>query len=164
MLGGRTRGADDDISLIRSDVISYSVGEDKWKIREELADGNGAIRLAAGTGVALDERHIAIFGGNNGEVYNRVEKILSEMSRATDTIALAEMKKEYISLQESHPGFSRKVIVYDTESGKSLVAGDIPGPAQVTTTAVSTPLGIIIPSGEIRPGLRTDVIRMATFR
>lgn len=164
MLGGRTRGAEDDMSLIRSDVISYSLSEDKWKMREELADGNGSFKLAAGTGVALDERHIAIFGGNDGEVFNRVEKILSGMSHATDTIALAEMKTEYISHQESHPGFSRKVIVYDTESGKSLVAGDIPGPAQVTTTAVSTPIGIVIPSGEIRPGVRTDVIRMATFR
>jgi len=164
MLGGRTRGADDDISLIRSEVISYSVGEDKWQTRGDLAGGNGAIKLAAGTGAALDEKHIAIFGGNDGEVYNRVEKILSEMSRVTDTIMLADIRKEYISLQESHPGFSRVVIIYDTESGKSLISGEIPGPAQVTTTAVSTPFGIIIPSGEIRPGVRTDIIRMATFR
>jgi N-acetylneuraminic acid mutarotase len=164
MLGGRTRGADDDMSLIRSEVISYSVNENRWQIRGELADENGAIKLAAGTGIALDQRHIAIFGGNDGEVYNRVEKILSEISRATDTIVLTVLRKEYISLQESHPGFSREVILFDTETGTSLKADDIPGPAQVTTNAVSTPFGIIIPSGEIRPGVRTEVIRMATFR
>lgn len=164
MLGGRTRGEDDDMSLIRSEVISYSVGEERWQTRGEMADDNGAIKLAAGTGTALDERHIAIFGGNDGEVYNRVEKILSEMSRVTDTIVLADLRKEYITLQESHPGFSRAVIIYDTESGESIISGEIPGPTQVTTAAVSTPFGIIIPSGEIRPGVRTVVIRMATFK
>ncbi len=164
MLGGRTRGADDDMSLIRSEVISYSVNDDRWHSRGELADGNGVIRLAAGTGAAIDERYIAIFGGNDGEVYNRVEKILSAMPRETDTALLAEMRREYTGLQESHPGFSRTVIIYDTETAKSLIAGEIPGPAQVTTPAVSTPFGIIIPSGEIRPGVRTEVIRMANFR
>ncbi len=164
MLGGRTRGADEDTSLIRSEVISYSVGEDKWQARGDLSDGHQAIRLAAGTGAALDDRHIAIFGGNDGAVYNRVEKILSKMSRVTDTVLLADMRKEYVSLQEGHPGFSRAVILLDTETGTFRKAGEIPGPAQVTTTAVSTPFGIIIPSGEIRPGVRTDAIRMAAFR
>lgn len=164
MLGGRTRGAEDDMSLIRSEVISYSVNEDRWQHRGELADKDGAIRLAAGTGAATDDRHIAIFGGNDGEVYNRVEKILSRMTRESDTALLAEMKREYTVLQESHPGFARTVIIYDTETGRSLIAGETPGPAQVTTVAVSTPLGIVIPSGEIRPGVRTKVIRMANFR
>ena len=164
LLGGRTRGVEDDMSLIRSEVISYSVNEDRWHGRGELANGNGVIRLAAGTGTAIDDKHIAIFGGNDGEVYNSVEKILSGMSRVTDTIVLAEMKNEYITLQESHPGFARQVILYDTETGKSHIVGEIPGPAQVTTTAVSTPFGIVIPSGEIRPGVRTDIIMMATLR
>jgi len=86
------------------------------------------------------------------------------MSRVTDTVLLADMRKEYVSLQEGHPGFSRAVILLDTETGTFRKAGEIPGPAQVTTTAVSTPFGIIIPSGEIRPGVRTDAIRMAAFR
>ncbi|MDF1560777.1 MAG: hypothetical protein P1P83_11325 [Bacteroidales bacterium] len=164
LMGGRTRGEDDDISVIRSEIISYSVDDDRWQWEGELNDGKDTLRLAAGTGTALNGRYMVLFGGNDGEVFNRVEKILSEMGRETDTAVLAGKRREYISLQKSHPGFSRQVILYDIETGESLNAGEIPGPAQVTTTAVSTPFGIIIPSGEIRPGVRTDIIRMATFR
>ncbi len=164
LMGGRTRGEDDDISVIRSEIISYSVDDDRWQWEGELNDGKDTLRLAAGTGTALNGRYMVLFGGNDGEVFNRVEKMLSEMGRETDTAVLAKKRREYISLQESHPGFSRQVILYDIETGESLNAGEIPGPAQVTTTAVSTPFGIIIPSGEIRPGVRTDIIRMATFR
>jgi len=56
------------------------------------------------------------------------------------------------------------VIILDTETGKCHHAGELPGPAQVTTAAVGTPWGIIIPSGEIRPGVRTPAIRMVKFR
>jgi hypothetical protein len=54
--------------------------------------------------------------------------------------------------------------LFDTETGKSFRAGEIPGPAQVTTTAVVTPWGIVIPSGEIKPGIRTPEVRMVKFR
>jgi N-acetylneuraminic acid mutarotase len=77
---------------------------------------------------------------------------------------LKQLENEYISLQESHPGFSRAVLILDTKTGRCTQAGEIPGPAQVTTTAVQTPWGIVIPSGEIKPGVRTTETRMAGFR
>ena len=164
LLGGRTRWNDDDVSVIRSEIYRYSVTEDKWHYEGILSCDGDTIKLAAGTGATVDGRYIALFGGNDGSVFNRVEKILSGMVRETDTTAIREMKLQYISLQENHPGFARDVIVFDTETKKCFRAGEIPGPAQVTTTAVTTPDGIIIPSGEIRPGIRTPIIREARFR
>lgn len=164
MLGGRTRGEDDDISEIRSEIFSYSRSADRWTLEGELTDGSRVMRLAAGTGAAVDGRYIALFGGNDGSVFCRVEALLSEMAREADTARVAQMRKEYISLQEGHPGFSRGVIILDTETRKCFPAGEIPGPAQVTTTAVETQWGIVIPSGEIKPGIRTTETRMARFR
>ena len=164
LMGGRTRGEDDDTSIIRPDIFRYSIADDRWTREGELNDGGEKVNLAAGTGAAVSRRHIALFGGNDGAVFNKVEAILSEMSREEDTARLASLRKEYKSLQESHPGFSRSVILVDTETGKSFRAGEIPGPAQVTTTAVVSPWGIIIPSGEIKPGIRTPEIRLVKFR
>ena len=164
MLGGRTRNEDDDMSLIRSSIFSYSVRDDIWQWEGELGDGNDPVSLAAGTGSAVSGRFIALFGGNDGSVFNRVEKILSEMARESDTLLLAEMRREYITLQEGHPGFSRDVILVDTEKKLCRKAGEIPGPAQVTTIAVETPWGTVIPSGEIKPGVRTPAVRMAVFK
>lgn len=164
MLGGRTRGDGDDTSVIRSEIFSYSLSADMWTLEGDITDGNKVLRLAAGTGASVDDRFIALFGGNDGSVFNRVEALLSSMAGEADSARLAQMRKEYISLQESHPGFSREVIILDTETRKCFAAGEIPGPAQVTTTAVETPWGIVIPSGEVKPGVRTTAARMARFR
>lgn len=164
LLGGRTRGEEDDSSVIRSEIFRYSTEDNRWTPEGELSDGAETVYLAAGTGAAVNGDQIVLFGGNDGSVFNRVERILSEMARENDPERHEKLRKEYISLQESHPGFSRRVILLDTETGRSFYAGDIPGPAQVTTTAVETPWGIIIPSGEIRPGVRTPVVRIVNFR
>ena len=164
IMGGRTRADNDDVSVIRPEVFSYSIADDNWKSEGVMTDGTDTVKLAAGTCASLDKKHIAVFGGNDGAVFNRVEKILSEMARENDTALLSAKRKQYIDLQESHPGFSRDVIIFDTETGKSYRAGEIPGPTQVTTIAVETPLGIIIPSGEIKPGVRTPEIRMVRIK
>jgi cyclically-permuted mutarotase family protein len=164
MLGGRTRQEGDDMSIIRSEMFSYSIRDDRWQWEGELGDGTGTVTLAAGTGMAVNGRFIALFGGNDGSVFNRVEKILSEMARESDTALLAERRKEYITLQEGHPGFSRDVILVDIEKRRCYKAGEIPGPAQVTTAAVETKWGTVIPSGEIKPGVRTPAVRMARFK
>jgi len=164
MIGGRTRGEGDDISVIRPEIFSYSPAADRWTLAGDLTGKTGLMALAAGTGAAIDGRFVVLFGGNDGSVFNRVEAILSAMATESDTSMLKQLKNEYISLQESHPGFSREVIILDTETGNCTRAGEIPGPAQVTTTAVQTPWGIVIPSGEIKPGVRTTAARMARFR
>lgn len=164
MIGGRTRGEGDDTSVIRPEIFSYSPAADRWVLAGDLTGKAGIEPLAAGTGAAIDRRYVVLFGGNDGSVFNRVEAILSAMATESDNYKLKRLKNEYISLQESHPGFSRAVIILDTETGRCTLAGEIPGPAQVTTTAVQTPWGIVIPSGEIKPGVRTTATRMARFR
>lgn len=152
------------MSLIRSEMFSYSLRDDRWQWEGDLSDGQDTLKLAAGTGTAVNGRLIALFGGNDGSVFNRVEKILSEMARESDTALLAERRKEYITLQEGHPGFSRDVILVDIEKKRCYKAGEISGPAQVTTAAVETNWGTVIPSGEIKPGVRTPAVRMARFK
>lgn len=164
IIGGRTRGEGDATSVIRQEIFSYSPAADRWIKAGNLTGETGVMPLAAGTGAAIDERYVALFGGNDGSVFNKVEAVLSAMATESDTLELKQLENEYISLQESHPGFSRAVLILDTKTGRCTQAGEIPGPAQVTTTAVQTPWGIVIPSGEIKPGVRTTETRMAGFR
>ena len=58
----------------------------------------------------------------------------------------------------AHPGFAREVLAFDTRRETWRVAGQSPFPAQVTTIAVAHRDGIIIPSGEIKPGIRTPAV------
>lgn len=164
VFGGRTRGENDDFSAIRSEVFKYSIADDKWSHEGDMEVGSGNVKLAAGTGASIGKRYAVLFGGNDGTVFNSVEKILSQIAREADTEKITELRKQYVNLQETHPGFSREIIIFDTEKGKCSKAGEIPGQSQVTTLAVKTSSGVIIPSGEIRPGVRTPVIRLAKFK
>jgi N-acetylneuraminate epimerase len=58
---------------------------------------------------------------------------------------------------ESHPGFERSILRYDTEALTWTVMGELPA-GQVTTGVVKWNDQIIIPSGEIRPGVRTPKV------
>lgn len=54
-----------------------------------------------------------------------------------------------------HPGFSNEVCRYDTASGKLQCVATSPCPITVTTVAVPMSDGVIIASGEVKPGIRT---------
>ena len=62
--------------------------------------------------------------------------------------------------KEKHPGFLREVLDYSTEAGATTRYADFPG-GQVTTTLVAWAGGYVVPSGEIRPAVRTPQVYYA---
>ncbi|MGH9752297.1 MAG: galactose oxidase [Blastocatellia bacterium] len=58
---------------------------------------------------------------------------------------------------KDHPGFSRRALIFHADSGKWEEAGAIEA-AHVTTAMVAWRGGFVIPSGEIRPGVRSPEV------
>ena len=58
----------------------------------------------------------------------------------------------------THPGFSRHIQAYHTITDRWMIAGELPE-SVVTAGATVTPDGIVLGSGEIRPGVRTTAMR-----
>jgi len=88
--------------------------------------------LAASTAIASGPSHILLFSGATGR---------------------------YITMNLSEcPSFPRDVMAYDTESNRWQRAGEMPE-AVVTTKAVRWGDLIVVPSGEIRPGIRTRQVQ-----
>lgn len=58
---------------------------------------------------------------------------------------------------EKHPGFSRNILGFDTRSGRWTDMGETPAP-RATVTAVPWGDSIVIPSGEVRPGVRSPEV------
>jgi N-acetylneuraminic acid mutarotase len=102
-------------------------------------------------------------GGDRAETFTRVEETLAAIVVAAETEKPALINKKN-KLLASHPGFSKEILRYDVESGKSVKAGLIPFPSPVTTTALIHQGMIILPSGEIRAGVRTPAILTATIK
>ncbi|ONI67687.1 galactose oxidase [Kribbella sp. ALI-6-A] len=55
---------------------------------------------------------------------------------------------------DHHTGFNSEILHY--AANRWTVTGHFPGPPQVTTPAVPHANGLVIPTGEIRPGVRTS--------
>ena len=91
----------------------------------------------AGTGIDVGQSHIFILGGADGSL----------MAKANE-------------LKDQHPGFPKRALAYHTITDTWIKAGAIPS-NHVTTVAVKWNDDIIIPSGEIRPRVRSPKILKA---
>ena len=93
----------------------------------------------AGTGIASGQSHLLVLGGADGSLFFKADE-----------------------LRDTHPGFQKQAWAYHTITNTWVSAGTTPQ-NQVTTIAVEWDNAIIIPSGEIRPRVRTPNVWKVTL-
>lgn len=155
LVGGRKKNTN-GISDLYSLVFKFDILKNQWEQKASLP-----YALSAGTGIAAGSNNILIFGGDKGETFHKTEKTIAAIHLEKDDTRKAALIQEKNTLQSSHPGFSKEIIMYDAESDEWIAAGCIPFDSPVTTTAVKWDDKVIIPSGEIRAGVRTPQILSA---
>ncbi len=155
LLGGR-RKIPESISELYQSVYRLDLNNRTWTAMPDLP-----YPLSAGTCIYVGDDNIYLFGGERGTVFSKVEACLvaiSKESRQSEREKLVEQKNQ---LLRTHPGFSREVICYNTNIGSYKISGLIPYPTPVTTTAFWYRNAVIIPSGEIRAGVRSPQLLLA---
>jgi N-acetylneuraminate epimerase len=110
------------------DAYSYQEGKG-WS---KLADLPRPVVAAPAPAAAFGKTQILIFGGDDGS------------------------KAGFQPLQ-AHPGFSHRVLAFHTDSNQWADAGEVEA-AHVTTALTAWRGGFVIPSGEIRPGVRSPAV------
>jgi solute:Na+ symporter, SSS family len=105
-----------------------------WK---RLADLPHAVAAAPSPAYSTGKSYLAIVGGDDGANAHRV-----------------------LELKEKHPGFRKEIVAYNTITDTWTKIGIVSdSPAAVTTPAVIWDAQLVIPSGEISPGIRSPKIR-----
>ena len=157
VLGGRNKTASGTSTFSKA-VFSYLPALDVWIEKAALP-----YAMSAGTSVSLADEGLVLFGGDRGETFSQVEQLLVAIAKAEgkEKEALIQQKNQ---LQINHPGFSQEVLLYNPESEKIKTISTIPYPTPVTTTAVLLNDYIVLPSGEVRAGVRTPHILMAAIK
>lgn len=157
VLGGRNKTAS-GISGFSKAVFSYLPTLDVWIEKASLP-----YTISAGIGVSVADEGILLLGGDRGETFLQVEQLLVAIAKAEgkEKEALVQQKNQ---LQINHPGFSQEVLLYNPVSEKIKTISTLPYPTPVTTTALLLNDYIVIPSGEIRAGIRTPHILMAEIK
>ena len=138
----------------------------------KLADvGAGAPGLrctAAAPAAPSGANHILLFGGDDGAFYQQAEHkqlaadiAAAEKARNADEVARLKVRME--KRMTAHPGFRRDILAYHTITDTWVDAGEFPTGNHVTTNVVQWDGDLVIPSGEIRPGVRSPSIWKATL-
>lgn len=117
------------------DVWEFEPQSESWRQRSDAPRC-----VMAGTGISQGQSHILVLGGATEELFFRTEE-----------------------LKDDHPGFIKDSLAYHTITDTWVSTGPIPA-NHVTTTAVRWNNDIVIPSGEIRPRVRSPNVYRITVQ
>lgn len=152
LIGGRKRNSN-GISDFYSSVFQFNISKNQWSEKNRLP-----YPLSAGTGSVTGSNEIVLFGGDKGATFHKVETLIAAINAEKDEIKKQDLILQKNKLQSAHPGFSKEVLVYNTITDSWKPVCEIPFATPVTTTAVKWGDQIIIPSGEIKAGIRSPDI------
>ncbi len=133
----------------------------KWSI---ISEGEKReFPVMAGTAFPLGAATIVFASGADGKMLEKQLEISEQIAglelagnNARDEIArLKSRLKDHLN---HHPGFGNRLLAFNTITREIYQIGEIPGTGQLTTTAVEWKGDVVIPSGEIRPGVRTPAV------
>ena len=149
MFSGRNIAPAKDTELL-TDSYRYNPAEKQWKKLADVTVGDSKRCVMASTAIASGANHILVFGGSDGKLFLELEKL----ERSSEQTA----KKQILQILNDHPGFSNDILAYHTITDTWTKSGKLPTTSHVTTTVVKWDDSFVIPTGEIRPGIRTPKI------
>jgi SSS family transporter len=122
----------EDVEFL-TDVWQYKPSSKEWRPRADVPTC-----VMAGTGIGWGQSHLLVLGGADESNFFKADE-----------------------LRDNHPGFPKQAWAYHTITNTWVSAGKTPQ-NQVTTIAVEWDDAIVIPSGEIRPRVRTPNVWKVT--
>jgi cyclically-permuted mutarotase family protein len=162
VIGGRSKTAT-GISDLHSSNYVYDPSTNQWTRLADISDGKNISNFSAGAGVSLDKDYILVTGGDNGKVFHQIETQLAHIARTTDTAEKARLTALKNNLLINHAGFDGSMLIYDIPKNQWSKVGELPFPAQVTTTACKWGDDIVLSNGEVKPGVRTPEVMIGKY-
>jgi cyclically-permuted mutarotase family protein len=156
VLGGRNKTS--EVSTFLSSVWKYTPSKQKWTNEGDILAGGKPLGLSAGTGIAVGEEHILLLGGDPGIYFNRTERLNNAIEKVSGEEEKQKLWKEKDEMLSNHPGFSKDILTFNTRLKIWAKIDQISGESPVTTSAFLWGGALVIPSGEIRPGVRTPKV------
>ena len=158
IMGGRCKEAN-GISKIYKEVYAFDVENNFWEQKASLPE-----TVSAACAVAIDNNKILFIGGDKIVVFHEVEMLAAKIAATKDTTIKKELTVVKNNLQKTHPGFSKDVLAYDATLNKWSPYAQLNFTAPVTTSAFLFNHKILLPVGEIKPGIRTPYIWVGSFK
>ncbi|MFM1776140.1 MAG: hypothetical protein RJA53_1750 [Bacteroidota bacterium] len=153
IMGGRKKGTD-GISEIYNQVFAWNIANNSWSKKAPLP-----YVVSAATAVTLPDQ-ILFIGGDKGVVFHEVEMLASKIAATSDLSVKNNLTEIKNNLQQTHPGFSKDILAYNLTTNTWRSFAQLTVAAPVTTYAFIFNHKIILPAGEVKPGVRTPLIQL----
>jgi SSS family solute:Na+ symporter len=152
VFGGRAK-TDGGLTKFYSSVYHYRPSSGRWNARDDIRlDDGTTMALSMSVASSVGSTHVVLYGGDTGAVFNEIEELASR----------GELEKKN-NLQKNHPGFNRKILVYNTITDAWFEAGEASSSAVAVASHVSDGSNIYIAGGEVGPGVRSPLITSLVF-
>ncbi|MDT0554033.1 sodium:solute symporter family transporter [Urechidicola vernalis] len=176
VFSGLSYDASKDVAYnLLGDVYEFDPHRNVWSQKNDIpSNGTPGIEhgyVAAAPSIKVGDSHILIFGGAGGEhqeLNNRIsnweqQNILKDKAELADN---EKLKLEALQTEDKElvkaTSFSKTVWAYHTITDTWSKRGEHPNQTQVVANAIKWGDAIVIPGGEVRPGVRTSSVTIAT--
>ena len=162
LIGGRHE-KDGELQLC-SDVWEYLPVHDKWQAKGDVTVGGKPAVVMYAAAVPYGSGHVLVFGGDDGRELLRRAALERAIGGAATPQEAESLRGELREAFTGHEGFSKELLAYHAITNTWVSLGEARTGFPAVSTAVVAGGGIVIPSGEIRPGVRTPDVQVVTIR
>lgn len=138
-----------------SSYLSYNFKTGIWQEEGEISVEDNPRVLMGAAAEAMGSMHVLVYGGSDEVEFNELENIaLSLKTEENDSIVNTLLAKRD-DILNSHPGFSRDILAFNTITKKWFVYDTLEVGLPVTALGFKHGDDFIMVSGEKSPGIRT---------
>ena len=146
----------------RTDNWKFLPIQNEWQQISDCEIDKQKVSHCAAVAFPSGGNYTIILGGDHPQEFNRREfDIPNEITKEPSKESI--LKEEQKRLFAEHSGFKKAIYSYNAITDAWAKIGQFPEQTPVTTTAITTGEGTFIPSGEVRPGVRSPKVWSFTF-
>lgn len=151
-----------DKPVVFTDGMFYHPELEKWEIVQTSPQTK--FQLMAGSAFSHGSNDIVFVGGAPDSTFLNEVRLKAQISDAltnANSKRAEQLRAELLNFYESHNGFDRRLLQFNTIKGTSTQVGDFSSYCPVTTNLIPYGDGALVVCGEIKPGIRTpDIYRI----
>lgn len=153
------RNYDNDGVEVLSDAYCYNTETNQWR----KLNGDFPLMAAIG-GNQSDSNFVLLAGGTDGAILRKEVALREELKACAIPEKRDSLQNQLNNFLKHIEGFDNLMRWYDVEKELIVKTEEVSFSMPLTTTMVMTPESFYIPSGEVRPGVRSPLIIQGIFK
>lgn len=158
VIGGRNEIAGQKSEAVTT-YLSYDFKNQTWANEGDLLIKDAPRVLMGASAEVMGSMHIMVYGGSDALLFDELETIGLEIGGTQSDSITNGLIARRDAILNTHPGFSKDILAYNTITKKWFVYASLPSQIPVTALSFKNNDDFIIVSGEVSPGIRTSGVQ-----